>query len=171
VNDQQTWLQAVTATLGWYDRLDVTVREQLDDLIEQIRRAKQELMQLVLVADGSAVCRSCGGECCRYGKYHVTSLDLLALRQRGEGMIVPDFLTHPACPYADTLGCCTMAVEFRPLTCVIFNCEQLENRLSSLDQAKIRTLEQLLRSLISRAEQVSGIRLNRPALLSAETKP
>lgn len=170
MSDQQAWLQGVTDTLGWYERLDMTVREQLDDLIGQIRLAKQQLMQLVLLADGAVICRSCGGECCRYGKYHVTSLDLLALRQRGEGMIVPDFGIHPACPYADTLGCCSMAVEFRPLTCVIFNCEQLENRLSSLDQTQIRTLEQLLRSLISRAEQVSGIRLNRPALLSAETK-
>jgi hypothetical protein len=165
VNDQAAWEQAITAARICYTGLPHQTAAQLNDLIDNIMLLKQKLVELATTAGSSQVCRECRGECCRYGKYHVTVLDLFAYLRCGTDQPQPNFGNHPDCPYADASGC-IMAPGYRPMTCVVFNCQQIEERLSPSDVSLSYELEQKLREAIARASQISDMRLDRPLLLS-----
>jgi hypothetical protein len=165
VNDQTAWEQAAAAAGEWYLGLPPAVRAELDGLIEEIMPLKQQLVDQVTSSGSSEVCRTCGGECCLLGKYHVSVLDLLAYRKNGAEPVIPDFSAGPACPYSDASGC-TMPAAYRPVTCVIFNCQLIEDRLTTVDRETLHGYEKRLRDTVSRAGHTSGTRLDRPLLLS-----
>lgn len=167
MDDQQKWQRAVAATFQGYDRLSVDSRVALDGLIVRIMRLKQELFEMVLATGSGDICRTCGGECCLMGKYHVTVLDLLAYRSAGVEPVVPDFGTHPFCPYGGTKGC-LMAPPFRSMTCLIFNCELLEERLGADGRQRFAETERNLRGAVARVEELLGYRAGRALLLSLE---
>lgn len=164
-NDQENWERAVAAAAATYAGLPPDRQEELRRLITDIMGLKERLVQLVTAAGSSQVCRSCGGECCLLGKYHVSVLDIMAYQLTGTAPVTPDFTGHPACPYSDSRGC-LMPSGYRPLTCVVFNCQPVEDLL---DPAALRTfteLEASLRAAINSACQLCGARLDRPLLLS-----
>jgi hypothetical protein len=165
VNDQATWEQAVTAAGTSYTNLLSGTSQELERLIEEIMQLKQKLVEVVLSAGSTDICRSCGGECCRFGKYHVSVLDIMAYLKTGAQPIIPDFSNHPACPYSDVSGC-TMAPGYRPMTCVVFNCQQVEEQLTSEQHETLRSYERELRDSITRAACITGIRLDRALLFS-----
>ncbi len=165
VKDQALWEQALAATRNIYARLPPGCATELDGLIEEIMRLKQNLVELVIAAGSANICQACGGECCRYGRYHVSVLDIMAYLKSGAEPLTPDFSANPACPYSNLMGC-TMAARFRPMTCVVFNCQQVEDLLSPLQMQIARGYEQELRDAIGRAGQISGQRLDRALLLS-----
>jgi hypothetical protein len=134
-------------------------------LIDEVMQLKQKLVELVTHAGSSTVCRTCEGQCCLFGKYHVSILDLLAYRKTGAEPLVPVFDPGPACPYADTAGC-RMAPGYRPVTCVIFNCQPIEDLLTPGDRHTMQELERKLRETVNRATSLCGRRLDRPLLLS-----
>ncbi len=165
MSDQDSWEKALTATRGIYTSLEPTVAAELNRLIDVIIGIKQQLVELAITAGSSQVCRKCRGECCRHGKYHVSILDILAYLKCGVEPVIPDFTTHPECPYANTSGC-TMSPGFRPMTCVVFNCHLVEEKLATAGEKAFRTLEPDLRQSIRAAEQLTALRLGRPLLLS-----
>jgi hypothetical protein len=167
VNDQQTWTRAVQAASGIYEHLSPKNRAGLDTLINQIMHLKDELVEQALSVDSASICRSCGGRCCLNGKYHVSVLDLLAYRIAATEPVVPGFNAHPACPYGSEHGC-LMPPRFRPMACVVFNCELIEGQMSAAKRRAISECEQFLRETIKQANKVAGCRLDRPLLLSCE---
>jgi hypothetical protein len=120
---------------------------------------------MVTAAGSSTVCRSCGGECCLLGKYHVSVLDILAYQLSGTPPVMPDFTGHPACPYSGSHGC-LMPPGYRPLTCVVFNCQPVEELLDPTALKTFSELEAALRDTVSSACRLCGARLDRPLLLS-----
>jgi len=165
VNDQTSWEQALTTAAAWYPGLPAAVRAELDGLLDEIMRLKEGLLEPVTASGGPEVCRTCAGECCLLGKYHFSVLDLLAYLRTGLEPPVPDFSAGPACPYSDATGC-TMPPGYRPVTCVIFNCQLIDDRLTELQRQTLHGLEGRLRTAVARAGRIHDIRIDRPLLLS-----
>lgn len=165
MKDQAVWEQALSTAGNWYFGLPSSVRAELDELLEEIMQFKQQLVELVTSSGSAATCRTCGGECCLLGKYHVSVLDILAHLKTGVKPVIPVFSAGPACPYSDASGC-LMPARYRPVTCVIFNCQQIEDRLTPADRETLQEYERRLRDTVSRAGQTCGTRLDRPLLLS-----
>jgi len=166
VNDQMLWEQALATAGEWYVGLPSATRTELDGLLEEIMRLKEGLVELVTSSGSSTICRECGGECCLLGRYHVTVLDILAYRRTGVEPVIPNFSASPACPYSNTSGC-LMPPGYRPVTCVIFNCQQIEDRLTAAGRAALHEDERRLRAAVSRAGRIhGGLRIDRPLLLS-----
>ena len=168
VDDQQRWNRAVKAADNGYEGLDPGMRLKLEALVGQIMRLKEKLLEQTLAVGSASICRACAGQCCLNGKYHVSVLDLLAYRMDGTEPVVPDFSRSPACPYSGETGC-LMQPRFRPMTCVIFNCEQVEMEMGADKRTALYATEGLLRDTISRANRVAGRRLDRAILLSCDT--
>ena len=59
-----------------------------------------------------------------------------------------------------------MPAAYRPVTCVIFNCQLLEERLSQEQLNILHDYETRLRATIARAGRINDTRLDRPLLLS-----
>jgi hypothetical protein len=138
---------------------------ELNLLIEKIMQLKQNLVELAVAAGSSNICRTCGGECCLHGKYHVSVLDVLAYLKNNGELIVPDFSSSPDCPYSGISGC-TMAPGYRPMTCVVFNCQQVEDQLTPAQRSIFHTIEQDLRAAVIKAGHITAPRLDRALLLS-----
>ena len=165
MNDQAAWQQAVTTATEWYSGLPSAARAELDGVLEEVMLLKERLVEQVTSSGSAATCRTCGGECCLLGKYHVSVLDILAYRKTGFEPVSPDFSAGPACPYSDASGC-RMPPRYRPVTCVIFNCQLIEDRLTAVDRETLHEYEKRLRDTVNRAGHTSGTRLDRPLLLS-----
>lgn len=165
MDNQTTWANAVAAASRLYADLAVGTRAELDALIDRIMRLKKELLERTISADSASICRSCGGQCCLNGKYHFSLLDLLAYRKAAVEPVVPNFAASPACPYAGEAGC-LMAPGFRPMTCVVFNCGLIEDRMTPAELTELYACERMLRRAIADAGQVVGQRLDRALLLS-----
>jgi hypothetical protein len=165
VNNQAIWEQAVTNASDWYFGMPSGIRAQLDGLLEEIMQLKQKLVELVTSSGSSEICRTCGGECCLLGRYHVSVLDILAYLITGDKQVIPDFTASPACPYSDVSGC-LMQPRYRPVTCVIFNCQSIEDRLTPTERDSLYEYEYRLRDTIALAVRKYDIRIDRPLLLS-----
>ena len=165
MNDQAAWEQGLATAGSRYISLPPGIRTELDGLLEEIMQLKQNLVELVMSAGSEDICRTCGGACCRHGKYHVSVLDIMVYLKTGARQVIPDFSTNPACPYSDVSGC-TMASCYRPMTCVVFNCQLVEDQITSAGRETLRGYEQELRSTITRAGHITGMRLDRALLLS-----
>ena len=166
MNDQQAWQQALELTDRLYSGLSDPGRVRVDALVRQVMSLKLELLNLTLSVGSASVCRTCGGKCCLHGKYYVTLLDLLAYRINSVIAPVPDFAGQPGCPYGDSRGCC-LEPGMRPMTCVIFNCELIEELMNAELMQRTTACERELRTTIAEVEQLAGIRFGRPALLAA----
>lgn len=165
MNDQAAWEQAVTTASKWYFGLPPGIRAELDGLLDEIIQFKQKLVELVTSSGSSTICRTCGGECCLLGRYHVSVLDILAYRKTCVEPVVPVFGASPACPYSDASGC-LMPPRYRPVTCVIFNCQMVEDRLTATECHTLHEYELRLRATVARAGRIHDIRTDRPLLLS-----
>ena len=164
-NDQESWERAIAAAAAQYDSLGSGRREELRGLITEIMVLKESLVELVTAAGSSDTCRTCKGQCCLFGRYHVSVLDILTCLATGTLPVSPDFDSHPACPYSNENGCLIPA-GLRPLTCVVFNCQPVEDLLSPAGLVKFSQLEASLRAAVSAACRLCGSRLDRPLLLS-----
>lgn len=167
MDDRQAWQEALDLAGRLYGRMPDVDRERVDLLVMRIMELKQELLDLTLCVGSASVCRTCGGSCCLHGKYYVTLLDLLAYRVIGVSTPVPNFGVNSACPYGGAQGCC-LAPGLRPMTCVIFNCDLIEELMSAELRQRAASCEQELRTAIAGVERLAGIRFGRPALLAAE---
>jgi hypothetical protein len=164
VTDQELWSRGVAALQAEFSRLPAEPAARVASLAGQIRAAKQELFAISAAAQGEALCADCGGACCGRGKYHLSTVDLLACLVAGQSLFTPDFAA-PLCPYLGDGGC-LMAPEFRPLTCVIFICEAVDGRLSPEAAARFGEGEAALRDCYRGVDQLFGSRLGGSFLLA-----
>jgi hypothetical protein len=167
MNDQQRWQRAGKAACLRYEQLPGDTGEGLEILVSRIMLLKEELLEQALAAGSASICRSCGGACCRNGKYHVSLLDLLAYRITRSEAVVPDFTKAPHCPYGG-IGGCRMPPRFRPFTCVIFNCDAVEERMGADGRERFALAEQELRLAVKQVETLLGFRAGRALLLSCD---
>jgi hypothetical protein len=167
VEDRQIWRRAKEAAEANYDRLSPATRERLDCLLEQIMGLKEELFQLSSAAGSARICRECGGLCCLNGKYHVSVLDLVAYRSAGVAPLVPDFDKAPLCPYGGAEGC-FMPPRFRSLTCLVFNCELVEDRMGPCSRERFSVCERELRGAVAMADDLLACRAGRALMLSCD---
>ncbi len=163
--DQQNWVYAVEAAKRKYEVLPAEVRCNLNIIVDEIMILKSCLLDLTLTAGSSDVCRDCGGKCCNNGKFHVSLLDLMAYLRTSAEPPAPDFEVSPLCPYGCSEGC-LMKPGFRSVTCVIFNCEQVESLLKEPELLRLRDFEVRLKEKVIQAEHLLGFRVGRPLLLS-----
>ena len=100
------------------------------------------------------------------GKYHVTVVDLLVYLVDEKELFVPRF-GRGVCPYLGSRGC-QMAPAYRPLTCVIFNCELVEGLLDPLQKELLRDLEGELRGYYAGLEELFGRRFMGGVMMHGE---
>lgn len=167
MNDTQIWEEGVRTVRGNYGRIPREDRTVLDEQIKRIMMLKEKLAEQTLGAGSAGICRQCGGKCCLHGKYHVTVLDLLAYISSKTEPVAPGFDRGATCPYSGINGC-LMPPRFRPMTCVIFNCELVEGRMGPDELTSLYETEIRLRDAIAQAGLIAGQRLDRALLLTGD---
>lgn len=164
MNDHNLWLNAVLQSKRLHDSMKYRIKNHYTILLEQIMHCKLNIMEQVTSSGSVEICKNCGGKCCLYGKYHVTLIEIMTYHHTGKTIPTPDFSNHPYCPYSNNCGC-MMPLAMRPTTCVIFNCEELENVFSNNVIDTIRLLESELRQTISKLNTITATRMDRPLLI------
>lgn len=124
MSDCERWNRAVAAISDGYAAMPPTLRVAVDAAARAVRHARRELHSLAEDRQSTAICASCGGECCVKGKYHVTVADILVFLAEGEPLVVPRFESG-LCPYLGDRGC-MIEPSLRPFTCITFNCDLVE---------------------------------------------
>ena len=168
-DDRTVWTQGVSSIRGWYLTLPEDRRQEFNGLIDIVMELRQQLVGTVAAGGSGRICSRCGGECCRYGRYHVTVLDIAAYIRCGIAPVDPNFSSRSACPYSDASGC-LIPPGFRPVTCVIFNCELIHDRLTQDQESRLHSLEQHLREAVTTLCRTFGGFLNRPLLLNEQNQ-
>ncbi|HEY5974175.1 MAG TPA: hypothetical protein VIU41_05475 [Geobacteraceae bacterium] len=164
MTDQELWSRGVAALQAEFSRLTAESTARLATLAVELRATRRDLFAISAAAQGEALCADCGGVCCGRGKYHLTTTDLLVWLAAGQPLFTPVF-TAPLCPYLGD-GNCMMTPEFRPLTCIIFNCEAVDGRLSLEAAAQFRAGEDALREHYREMDRLFGRRLGGSFLLA-----
>jgi hypothetical protein len=77
------------------------------------------------------------------------------------------FIQKPVCPYGSLDGC-SMEPGLRPVDCIIFICDALDEKLSPASRMILAAGEQELRECIEQASRLIGEPLRTPLLLWAE---
>ena len=137
------WHDGVRRVTRGFSLLPEPDLERLGTLCNLMMEQKRALQALVARVDCGSHCAGCGGACCVSGKYHFTAVDLLVYLAKGEPLFAPLF-DNGLCPYLGDAGCLT-APQYRPFTCITFNCELIEDLLSGDEVASFYRLEKELR--------------------------
>jgi hypothetical protein len=166
VTDQQLWTAAVQQVTAEYLALPAGLRAKVAGLTAQVRDAKEAFQALASSLGADRVCAACRGGCCGHGKHHFTVVDLLSFLERGEPLITPSF-SGGTCPYITVLGC-SMPPPLRPFTCIIFLCEELEQRARTEVRSDLAALEERLRRLYGELESLLGNRYMNGLLITYE---
>ena len=156
MTDREAWHIAVAAVTEEFARLSPSRRAFVGEGAEAVKSAKQALHAIVEEVTAEGICASCGGECCRTGKFHFTVVDLLVYLADSRELFTPRF-GQEACPYLGVLGC-LMAPAYRPYNCITFNCERLELLLAPDEKECLAGHEERLRSHYQRFEEFFGAR-------------
>jgi hypothetical protein len=152
MTDSEKWDRGVAALGKEYALLSLELKTQLDKYAEAVKSRKEELHKIVSGVSAAEVCAQCRGECCKGGKNHVTIVDLLIYMGEGKKIFAPVF--EPGiCPYLGETGC-VMKPEYRPLNCITFNCERIEEALGPLERDRFYAVEGDLRELYDYYEQL-----------------
>lgn len=155
MHDKELWDMALQQTSREFHQLSPRLREECCRLLGMIAALKERLCRLAEDADSVELCRECNGACCYRGKYHFAVADALLFLCRNQPVPVPVFDDGPQCPWMGRQGC-RLAPELRPFTCVVFNCELVEQRMSAERVAEFYGLEQQLRAHCAELELMLG---------------
>lgn len=156
--------------LGYVDQLlgglEPEVRVQLQRIVQDCFLQKNQYAAVVGAVGASALCRTCRGQCCMNGKYRLTLFDALMFRLHDQPLRA-DFTHKPLCPFGTSSGC-LMEPAFRPLDCILFICETVDDVLSEDQRAALAVLEERLRHGRLYVEKLLQQSLATPVLLWAE---
>lgn len=166
MNDQQIWDKGLQFVEKLFAGLPVPDRQLLSAMLANCIRKKQDLASIFLQVESETACKECLGQCCLNGKYRMSVFDLLSLCAAGV-KVVPDFSKKPLCPYGNAVGC-SLELAFRPLGCVFFLCETLDERLPVLSRAALVSCEESIRECRLKVSRILDIPLATPLLLWAE---
>jgi hypothetical protein len=169
VTDRESWKLAVAAVAEEFARLSPIRRALVGEAVEAVKACKQALHTIVEGVAASGICASCGGECCRTGKFHFTVVDLLVYLAEGRELFTPRF-DREACPYLGAPGC-LMEPVYRPFNCITFNCERVELLLEPHEKEGLARDEEKLRSDYKRFEKLFGTRFMGGLLMNWERTP
>jgi hypothetical protein len=150
--DREMWNLAVFAVTEAFSRVARHRRDLVDVIAQRVKACKQEMHAVVEAVAAAGICASCGGECCRTGKYHFTVADLLVYLVDDRALFTPRF-DQDACPYLGDRGC-LMAPGYRPFNCITFTCERLERLVGPQEKDRCVRLEQELRDHYRRIEEL-----------------
>lgn len=164
MTDQQVWSAAVELVKADYQALPQALKEKLRELSAEVMVLKARHQAAAATAAADKVCADCQGLCCRFGKHHVTVVDLLVYLSVGRELFIPEF-NHPVCPYHNGSGC-LMEPSLRPFTCIIFLCEQLDSGLAVPVKAELMEIEAGLRELYGEFDQLLGNRFAHGLLIT-----
>jgi hypothetical protein len=157
---------AVAAVTEEFSRLAPFRRALVGEAAEAVKACKQALHTIVEGVAAAGICASCGGECCRTGKFHFTVVDLLVYLVDGRELFTPRF-GQEACPYLGAPGC-LMAPVYRPFNCITFNCERVECLLEPREKERFTRHEEKLRSHYKSFEELFGARFMGGLLMNGE---
>jgi len=166
VTDQDRWSTAVAAVVREYELLPGHLRQRVTELCAEIQSVKSSYQQLASSVDADGICAECRGLCCGHGKHHFSVVDLLVYRAAERELFVPDF-GSPVCPYHTGRGC-LMEPGLRPLNCIIFLCDRLEELLPGSARLELAALEKELRRLYCCLELLLGNRFANGLLITHE---
>jgi len=152
MTDSEKWDRGVAALGKEYVLLPPELKVQLDKCAHAVKSRKEQLHKIVSEVRAAEVCAQCLGECCKGGKNHVTTVDLLIYMGEGKKVFTPAF-EFGNCPYLGETGC-VMEPEYRPLNCITFNCERIEEALGPLERDRFYAVEGELRELYDYYEQL-----------------
>ena len=162
--DPLLWHTAVQRLICEYSGLSADTQRALASLLRHGSRLKEQMLYITTAAGAGDICASCGGECCNYGRYHVTAADVLYHHISTRELFMPDFSRHPLCPYSCSDGC-LMPPAFRPYTCVIFICEAVDALLSEAERTELQALETKLAEIMLNCATLAGPRITKGILL------
>jgi len=166
VKDQELWSAAVAAVSREYELLPGPLRQRVAEICGEVSVAKGAYQGLAATVDADGICADCQGLCCGHGKHHFTVVDLLGYLAASRELFVPGF-GNPICPYHTGSGC-LMESGLRPLNCIIFLCDRLDELLPEPAKLELASLEKELRRLYSCLEQLLGNRFANGLLITHE---
>ncbi len=166
VTDQESWSAAVAAVSREYELLPGLLRERVAEICDEVAAVKNAYQGLAATVDADGICADCRGLCCGHGKHHFTVVDLLGYLAAGRQLFVPDF-GNPLCPYHTGSGC-LMEPGLRPLNCIIFLCDRLDDLLPEPAKGELSSLETELRRLYLCMELLLGSRFGNGLLITHE---
>jgi hypothetical protein len=152
MTDSEKWDRGVAALEKEYALLSPGLKVQLDKCAHAVKSRKEQLHKIVSEVRAAHVCAQCLGECCKGGKNHVTVVDLLIYMGERKRLFTPAFELG-ICPYLGKTGC-VMKPEYRPLNCITFNCERIEEALEPLERDRFYAVEGELREFYNYYEQL-----------------
>ena len=168
MTDREQWNLAVASVMEEFRGLAPSLRESLADAVRGVRSCKEAIHAVAEGVAAPGICASCGGECCRTGKYHVTVTDLLVYLADGRELFVPRFGQN-SCPYLGEEGC-LMPPGFRPFNCITFICDRVDGMLEPMEKERLLGLEQELRDRCRTVGDLFGGRLRGALLLTGVTR-
>jgi len=164
VTNRELWSAAVAATVREYGLLPPSLKQRVGELAAEIAVVKEAYQRLATTVDAEGICADCRGLCCGHGKHHFTVVDLLGYLAAGRELFTPDFAS-PVCPYHTGCGC-LMEPGLRPLNCIIFLCDRVEELLPGPDRQELASLEKELRRLYACLELLLGNRFANGLLIT-----
>jgi hypothetical protein len=165
VNDQQLLEQGLSQVFRLFAACAPAKQRQIAELLLQYRREKESMASFASAADSASICRECAGQCCMNGKFRLNVCDALALNVE-QVLVRSDFNQKPVCPYGTDQGCC-LSPEFRPMDCVLFICDEIEQRLTETTRFELIAGEERIRECLQEVSRLAGIQLSVPLLLWA----
>lgn len=166
MTDDEKWRIGIAAVAEEFAALDGARQDAVTALVRQIMAIKGEIAACFSLADGTAVCAQCGGECCRAGRYHFTVIDLLAYLVNQQRLFTPSFDTG-SCPFIGKAGC-LMEPQFRPYNCVTFVCDRVELGMEADQQQSFSSLCDKLLDCYLEMETLLGNRFRSGLLINCE---
>lgn len=152
MTEREKWDQGVAAVRKEYSVLSPSLKAHLNKCVAAVKSCKMNLNLIGERVRAAGICAQCRGECCKSGKNHVTTIDLLVYLGEGKKIFTPAF-EQVICPYLGEKGC-VMEPEYRPFNCITFICEQIEGVLGSLERENFYAVERELRNLYNDFEQL-----------------
>jgi len=163
MNEMERWDSGVATLRREYKGLSPLRRDRADKLAAAIKACKEKIHLITEKLGAADICACCGGECCKKGKNHFRSIDLIIYLYDGKKLFDPIFESE-ICPYMVD-DRCLMGPEFRPYNCITFICEKIESLLGEKEKDRFYAMEKELRSLYREMEGIFDIDL-RCSLLS-----
>jgi hypothetical protein len=163
----EMWALAIARVREELEGVPPEIGHQVEGIAERICMVKECIHGFAESVGAREICSSCGGQCCARGKYHFTVPDLLVYFYQTEMLFTPDFDRRDICPYLGSCGC-FMPPRYRPLNCIIFNCDRIEELIDPVDRVEFYRLEQELRGLYDRLDQLFDNRFQPGLLINYE---
>lgn len=152
MNWDNEWREAVSVVTEAFQLLSEDARQRLADLARGMVAHKEAMQRLVADVDAAAHCATCGGACCRKGKYHFSAVDLLVYLATDRPLFVPRF-HNGLCPFLGEPECLIPA-GCRPFNCITFNCELIEDQLTPDEVTRFYQME---RELTARYAEIRSL--------------